>query len=95
MFIIATLFYTLIVSVIAKDAITERMKMKDTLRGGTTMRGLKTEDIAIRHSCPKCGSTVYIGKDYYGWYEGCPRCDCKRDLPRILAGEVQERINKG
>ena len=34
-------------------------------------------------SCPRCGSDMYIDKDFDNWYEQCLMCSYRIDLQRI------------
>ncbi len=34
-------------------------------------------------SCPRCGSDMFIDKDYDNWYEQCLMCSYRVDLQRI------------
>jgi hypothetical protein len=38
--------------------------------------------------CPKCGGTLYLDRDFYGWYEQCLQCAYLRDVVEVSA--VQE-----
>jgi ribosomal protein S27AE len=42
--------------------------------------------------CPKCGGSVYLDSDYYGWYEECLQCGYTRNLkkvPQVKMGESE------
>jgi ribosomal protein S27AE len=34
--------------------------------------------------CPKCGGSLFIDSDVYGWYEHCIHCGLTRDLPVLF-----------
>jgi ribosomal protein S27AE len=34
-------------------------------------------------SCPRCGSDMFIDKDFDNWYEQCLMCSYRVDLQRI------------
>ena len=34
-------------------------------------------------SCPRCGSDMFIDKDFDNWYEQCLMCSYRVDLERI------------
>lgn len=38
-------------------------------------------------SCPRCGSDMFIDKDFEYWYEQCLMCSYRIDLERISASE--------
>lgn len=36
------------------------------------------------NGCPKCGGSVLIDRDQYGWYEKCLNCGYERDVPQVV-----------
>ena len=38
-----------------------------------------------RTYCPKCGGSLYLDRDLYGWYEQCLNCGFTRDLRTVVA----------
>jgi len=41
--------------------------------------------------CPKCGGSLYLDKDHYGWYEQCLQCSFTRDL-RVVYNNEKEAV---
>jgi hypothetical protein len=39
--------------------------------------------------CPKCGGSVYLDNDHYGWYEECLQCGHTRNLKKMPAVKVE------
>jgi len=37
-----------------------------------------------RAKCPKCGGSVYLDNDYFGWYEECLMCGYTRNLQKVV-----------
>ena len=38
----------------------------------------------IQKHCPKCGGSIFLARDYYGWYEQCLQCGYTCDLASIV-----------
>ncbi len=36
-----------------------------------------------RTRCPKCGGSVYLDSDLYGWFEECLQCGHTRNLKKV------------
>jgi hypothetical protein len=36
--------------------------------------------LTTKGRCPKCGGSLYLEKDYNGWYEECLQCGHTKDL---------------
>ncbi|MEE8419983.1 MAG: hypothetical protein V3R92_00835 [Dehalococcoidales bacterium] len=34
--------------------------------------------------CPRCGGTVLVDRDQYGWYEQCLNCGYEHDLRPVV-----------
>ena len=45
--------------------------------------------IKTGHRCPKCGGTLYLDRDYNGWYEQCLMCSYMKDLAVVYQKEVK------
>lgn len=41
--------------------------------------------------CPKCGGSIYLDTDVYGWFEQCLQCGYTCDLAEII--EVPDKAN--
>lgn len=39
--------------------------------------------------CPKCGGSIYLDSDHYGWFEGCLQCGYTRNLKKVTAVKVE------
>jgi DNA-directed RNA polymerase subunit M/transcription elongation factor TFIIS len=37
--------------------------------------------------CPKCGGSLYLEKDYNGWYEECLQCGHTKDLAVVYQSQ--------
>ncbi len=48
------------------------------------------ETVAKRKRCPKCGGSVLLNKDFYGWYEECLQCGHMHDL-KVIATARRSR----
>jgi ribosomal protein S27AE len=42
-----------------------------------------------RTKCPRCGGSVYLDNDHFGWYEECLMCGYTRNLKKV------ERVAEG
>jgi hypothetical protein len=45
--------------------------------------------IKTSNRCPKCGGTLYLDRDYNGWYEQCLMCSYMKDLAVVYQKEVK------
>lgn len=36
------------------------------------------------NGCPRCGGTVLIDRDHYGWYQQCLNCGYEHDLRQVI-----------
>jgi hypothetical protein len=46
----------------------------------------------VQSKCPKCGGSVYLDSDQFGWYEQCLQCGFISDLDKNI--EVIEKKRK-
>jgi hypothetical protein len=46
----------------------------------------------VASKCPKCGGSVYLDSDYFGWYEECLQCGFVSDLKEM--GKVKNPLMK-
>jgi hypothetical protein len=46
----------------------------------------------VNRKCSKCGGSVYLDSDYFGWYEECLQCGFVSDLQKIV--EVTHKPEK-
>ncbi len=42
-----------------------------------------------RTRCPKCGGSVYLDSDHFGWYEQCLQCGYTRNMKRVTKVNVE------
>jgi ribosomal protein S27AE len=47
--------------------------------------------VARRKRCPKCGGSVLLNKDFYGWYEECLQCGHMHVL-KVIATVRRPRV---
>jgi tRNA(Ile2) C34 agmatinyltransferase TiaS len=40
--------------------------------------------------CPKCGGSMFMDSDVYGWFEQCLQCGYTCDLAKII--EVRDKV---
>jgi len=45
-----------------------------------------------KSSCPKCGGSIYIDNDVYGWFEQCLQCGYTCDLAKVT--EIRDTLGK-
>lgn len=38
--------------------------------------------------CPKCGGSVYLDSDHFGWYEECLQCGYTRNLQKVVKADT-------
>lgn len=38
----------------------------------------------VARKCPKCGGSVYLDSDQFGWFEQCLQCGLVSDLKEIV-----------
>jgi hypothetical protein len=43
----------------------------------------------VARKCLKCGGSVYLDSDQFGWFEQCLQCGHVSDLAKI--GEIKDR----
>lgn len=36
-----------------------------------------------RAKCPKCGGSIYLDSDVYGWFEQCIQCGYTQNLQKV------------
>jgi len=41
-------------------------------------------------TCPKCGGSLYLDKDYNGWYEQCWQCSYMKDLAVVYQKALRQ-----
>ena len=46
----------------------------------------------VGRKCPKCGGSLYLDSDYFGWYEQCLQCGLVSDLKKVV--EVSHKPDK-
>jgi Zn ribbon nucleic-acid-binding protein len=43
-----------------------------------------------KSKCPKCGGSMYMDNDFYGWFEHCLQCGYTYDLAKIT--EIRDKL---
>jgi len=44
--------------------------------------------------CPKCGGTLYMDRDFHGWYEQCLQCGLMNDLEILYEDRKKVRADR-
>jgi hypothetical protein len=47
----------------------------------------------VKNKCPKCGGSMYLDRDEYGWYETCLQCSFTSMLDKIV--DVHDTVKSG
>jgi ribosomal protein S27AE len=42
-----------------------------------------------RTRCPRCGGSVYLDSDHYGWFEQCLQCGFTRNMKKVTRVQVE------
>jgi len=46
----------------------------------------------IQRKCPKCGGSLYLDNDEFGWYEQCLQCGNQSDLRPVAKSEIKTKV---
>jgi len=46
-------------------------------------------------SCPRCHGDLFVGQDYYGWYEQCLQCAHRSELKELAEFKKQSVAGAG
>jgi hypothetical protein len=49
----------------------------------------------VARKCLKCGGSVYLDRDQFGWYEQCLQCGFVSDLKDIVANGKKDARQEG
>ena len=45
--------------------------------------------------CKKCGGTLYLDRDFDGWYEACLQCGYMHDLAAVYQDKQKVKVAAG